>query len=197
MADFNGNKRSLQALVVKYENGIQIYSHFYNGMNEFVFDDTTYGAITTEQLRVLSDNDYNSRLTDFESFILLTEEGLNPTTDLVAGTEPIIYDVTSCPLPENFFQIDTVVTTEEEALGTVIGGGTYIRNSVCTIRAYPAPNCQFDGWNMDDGEHEVTVITDLIYTFTVTQNITFTAMFSEIITTTFGLSFTNHVCQQV
>ena len=60
--------------------------------------------------------------------------------------------------------------------GTVTGGGTYNSGASCTLTATPASGYQFQSWK----KNGTVVSTDASYTFTVTENATYTAYFGEI-----------------
>ena len=59
--------------------------------------------------------------------------------------------------------------------GTVTGGGTYQAGATCTLHATPASGYQFDSWKKNGS----VVSTNPNYSFTVTENATYTAYFSE------------------
>ena len=63
------------------------------------------------------------------------------------------------------------VNSNNEAWGTVTGGGTYASGATATLAAVPSTDCFFVKWNDD--------ITDNPRTVTVTKDITYTAYFAE------------------
>jgi len=60
--------------------------------------------------------------------------------------------------------------------GTVSGAGRYYGNTSCTLTATPNAHYDFANWKMDNS----VVSTDPTYTFTVTQNATYTANFTAL-----------------
>jgi len=64
-----------------------------------------------------------------------------------------------------------MVESNNEAWGTVTGGGTYASGATATLAAVPAANCYFVEWNDN--------VTDNPRTVTVTEDITYTAYFAE------------------
>ena len=73
------------------------------------------------------------------------------------------------------YQVSAVVNPE--GAGTVIGTGKYNADSECTLTASPSSAAYyFDNWTNTDGE---VVATTSSYTFTVTEDVTFTANFAE------------------
>ncbi len=61
------------------------------------------------------------------------------------------------------------------AWGSVSGGGVYSGGATCTLTATPASGYQFDSWKKDD----VVVSLNPVYSFTVTEDATYTAYFAE------------------
>ena len=72
-----------------------------------------------------------------------------------------------------FDTIRYVITVEanDNTMGTVIGGGTYARNSIATLTAIPNSGFSFQRWS--------TGQTDSVITVTVTDNATYTAYFTR------------------
>lgn len=77
-------------------------------------------------------------------------------------------------------QYTITVLANDPSLGTVSGSGTYPENTTIEISATPNNGVVFNGWN--DGN------TDNPRSVTVTENMTFTAIFSEIPTYTITVS---------
>lgn len=63
------------------------------------------------------------------------------------------------------------VNSNNEAWGTVTGGGTYASGATATLAAVPATNCIFVKWNDE--------VTDNPRTVTVASDVTYTAYFAE------------------
>ncbi|MDR0282404.1 MAG: Ig-like domain-containing protein [Candidatus Peribacteria bacterium] len=93
------------------------------------------------------------------AIVVTTEDGNKTATcHIIVGT-PQQYTIT--------------VETNNEAWGTVIGGGFYHAGNPATVIATPNQNCHFVRWTENGGE----VSTNLLYTFTVTGNRNLTAHF--------------------
>ena len=67
------------------------------------------------------------------------------------------------------------VTASPTAGGTVTGGGTYEGGTAVTVKATANSGYHFAGWK----EGEATVSTEAEYTFTVSKNVTLTAVFEQ------------------
>ena len=63
--------------------------------------------------------------------------------------------------------------------GTASGGGTFVHGTSCTLTAEPEEQFVFSNWSKDGD----TVSTDLVYTFTVTEDATYVANFERITVT--------------
>ena len=63
--------------------------------------------------------------------------------------------------------------------GTASGGGTFVHGTSCTLTAEPEEQFIFSNWSKDGD----TVSTDLVYTFTVTEDATYVANFERITVT--------------
>lgn len=70
----------------------------------------------------------------------------------------------------------TVTLSCDTAMGTVSGAGVYPDSSVVTISATPFEGYHFEGWSMVPGY--ANVVTDNPLTFTLTDDVTFTAYFA-------------------
>ena len=68
--------------------------------------------------------------------------------------------------------------------GTVSGGGSYASGATCTLVATPASGYQFDSWKKNGS----VVSTNATYNFTVSENATYTAYFSETPITYYNIS---------
>lgn len=115
-----GLKRSLTASVSKEVNGSIVtgYPRVYNGQTNPVtinlvpaavsalYNQTLYPTITSDQLGQLSDADYAARLTAFKAYISSIEAGINFSTDIIAGFEPVVTDMIDCLPP-----VDAPTTT--------------------------------------------------------------------------------------
>ena len=71
-------------------------------------------------------------------------------------------------------QYTITVNANNNAWGTVSGGGQYNAGATCTLHATPASGYLFDSWKKNGS----VVSTNPNYSFTVTENATYTAYFS-------------------
>ena len=71
-------------------------------------------------------------------------------------------------------QYTITVNANNNAWGTVSGGGQYNAGATCTLHATPASGYQFESWK----KNGTVVSTNPNYSFTVTENATYTAYFS-------------------
>ena len=73
-------------------------------------------------------------------------------------------------------QYTITANSNNNAWGTVSGGGTYNAGATCTLVASPASGYQFESWKKNGS----VVSTNATYSFTVTENATYTAYFSVV-----------------
>ena len=94
-----GTKRSLTVMVIKEVNGVLVtgYPKTYNGQQQFVWNGVTYPFLNSQAFQLLSNADYELRLSAFKSYVASLEPGINFNTDTVAGYEPVITDLNDCP----------------------------------------------------------------------------------------------------
>ncbi len=71
-------------------------------------------------------------------------------------------------------QYTITANSNNTSWGTVSGGGTYNAGATCTLTATPASGYQFESWKKNGS----VVSTNATYSFTVTENATYTAYFS-------------------
>ena len=77
---------------------------------------------------------------------------------------------------EAIAQYTITANANNNAWGTVSGGGVYNAGETCTLTATPASGYQFQSWK----KNGTVVSTNPNYSFTVTENATYTAYFGEI-----------------
>ena len=87
-------------------------------------------------------------------------------------TESATYTATFTAIP----QYTISVSANPTACGTVSGGGTFYSGTSCTLTATPNNHYDFTNWKMGNS----VVSTDPTYTFTVTQNASYTANFTAL-----------------
>ena len=72
-------------------------------------------------------------------------------------------------------QYTITAQANNNAWGSVSGGGVYNAGTTCTLTATPASGYLFESWK----KNNVVVSTNPTYSFTVTENATYTAYFTE------------------
>ena len=82
-------------------------SSTYTITNQFVYDGSTYTAITDEQFARMSSEDYNARLTAFAHYVYGLNDGLQENCpDITDGAD--VYNVDWCPLSGPFPEYEWV-----------------------------------------------------------------------------------------
>ena len=81
-------------------------------------------------------------------------------------------------------QYTITANANNNAWGSVSGGGTYNAGATCTLTATPASGYQFESWKKNGS----VVSTNASYSFTVTENATYTAYFAETPVTYYTIS---------
>ena len=92
------------------------------------------------------------------------------------GTYAHNWYIDNVQVAEAIAQYTITANANNNAWGTVTGGGTYNAGTSCTLTATPASGYQFQSWK----KNGTIVSTNPNYTFTVTENATYTAYFGEI-----------------
>ena len=140
-------------------------------------NNTTVGTITLNGISPEEGTNYVSGTFNYNASVILTaavtaehyhfvgwSDGNTSLTHIVSVAEDMNI--------EAVFAIDqytVTVASNNEEMGTVEGSGVYDWNSTATLIAYPVEGNRFTGWN--DGN------TDNPRTVTVTEDMTFTALF--------------------
>lgn len=91
------------------------------------------------------------------------------------GTYAHAWYVDDIAVEENIIQYNINVVANNPSWGTVTGGGTYDQGANVTITATPNSGYDFLKWTKDGTE----VSTNASYSFTATENATYTAVFGE------------------
>jgi hypothetical protein len=91
-------KRSLTIVVRGYSGSTLVFTHTYNGLSGFTWNNT-YPTITSGDLATLSDSDYNARLSDFKELVKTLEPNVNFLTPISGDT---VYDVSCAPDPPSY-----------------------------------------------------------------------------------------------
>ena len=92
------------------------------------------------------------------------------------GTWAHIWYLKDFRVEESIAQYTITANANNNAWGTVTGGGTYNAGETCTLTATPASGYQFESWKKNGS----VVSTNANYSFTVTENATYTAYFAEV-----------------
>lgn len=156
--------------IVKKKDGSVESSTPHSILNAF----GTHLAIIPSDWSQLSEAQAAQRIVDFEQYLQLQYAGLN--IQLAKKSEPIITNLTLCPLPSQKKTYTIDVRSESQNLGKVSGGGVFEEGSNIKVEAF-INNPQlylFDGWY---NENNVLVSSATTYGFKVTSNLTLTARF--------------------
>ena len=92
-----------------------------------------------------------------------------------SGTYAHNWYVDDVRVEESIAQYTITANANNNAWGTVTGGGTYNAGVTCTLTATPASGYEFLKWTKNGAE----VSTNPSYSFTVTENASYTAVFGE------------------
>lgn len=118
-----------------------------------------YGVAEANSSGVATVNFTNAIPSSGTLYVVVTRQQYQPyfgTISIVGGTQ---YTITATASPSNG--------------GTVSGAGQYYSNTSCTLTATPAAHYDFSNWKKGNS----VVSTDPTYTFTVTENASYTANF--------------------
>ena len=118
-----------------------------------------YGVAEANSSGVATVNFTNAIPSSGTLYVVVTRQQYQPyfgTISIVGGTQ---YTITATASPSNG--------------GTVSGAGQYYGNTSCTLTATPAAHYDFSNWKKGSS----VVSTDPTYTFTVTENASYTANF--------------------
>ena len=130
------------------------------------------GSYTTQ---IWSDNSFSSTWTDVE-VPLTSYAGHNISFSFeYSGTYAHNWYIKDVSVEEAIAQYTITANANNNAWGTVSGGGTYNAGATCTLTATPASGYQFESWKKNGS----VVSTNPNYSFTVTENATYTAYFAE------------------
>ena len=92
------------------------------------------------------------------------------------GTYAHNWFVDDFAITQETVQYTITANSNNNSWGTVSGGGTYNAGATCTLVATPASGYQFESWKKNGS----VVSTNATYSFTVTENATYTAYFSVV-----------------
>ena len=187
------------ARLTAHSNTGYVYSMWDDGVmdnprNVFVEGDATYTAVFTPlqyEITTESDPEEGGTVTgagtyDYGSTAVLTATA-NPNYTFICWSDGIVTNPRNITVTGNAHykalfllngtpQYTVTVLANDPSLGTVTGSGTYPEGTTINIAASPNTGAYFTGW--DDGN------TDNPRSVTVTQNMTFTALFTEVQTFT-------------
>ena len=91
------------------------------------------------------------------------------------GNNGHTWNIDDFAISQEVAEYTITVNANNNAWGTVSGGGTYPAGATCTLLASPASGYQFDCWKLNGS----VVSNSPQYSFTVTNNATYTAYFTE------------------
>ena len=129
----------------------------------------------TYTTQIWSDNSFSSTWTDVE-VPLTSYAGHNISFSFeYSGTYAHNWYIKDVSVEEAIAQYTITANANNSAWGTVSGGGTYNAGATCTLTATPASGYQFESWKKNGS----VVSTNPSYSFTVTENATYTAYFAE------------------
>lgn len=93
---YTGDYRAKTLDVVRLDTNAK---HTYNFLNSFTLSGKVYPAITANELAIMSETDYQTRLAAFYSWVETQEIGLNVASiNIAAQYAPYGTDATSCPI---------------------------------------------------------------------------------------------------
>lgn len=92
-----------------------------------------------------------------------------------SGTYAHNWYIKDMSVEESIAQYTITANANNNAWGTVTGGGTYNSGATCTLTATPASGYEFLKWT----KNGAVVSTNPSYSFTVTENASYTAVFGE------------------
>ena len=121
-----------------------------------------YGVAEANSSGVATVNFTNAIPSSGTLYVVVTRQQYQPyfgTISIVGGTQ---YTITATASPSNG--------------GTVSGAGQYYGNTSCTLTATPNAHYDFTNWKLGSS----VVSTDPTYTFTVTENASYTANFTAL-----------------
>ena len=132
-------------------------------------DPSTYGTM------IWSDSQFSSSWTEIE-VPLSSYAGHDISFSFeYTGTYAHNWFIDDVRVEEAIAQYTITANANNSSWGSVTGGGTYNAGATCTLTATPASGYQFDSWKKNGS----VVSTNPNYSFTVTENATYTAYFSQ------------------
>ncbi len=139
-------------------------------------DGTGTPATPQYQDLIWDDNQFSSSWTEVE-VPLSAYAGHNISLEFnYQGTYAHNWFIKDVRVEQTIVQYTITANSNNNAWGTVSGGGTYNNGATCTLTATPASGYQFQNWK----KNGTIVSTNANYSFTVTENATYTATFGEI-----------------
>lgn len=125
---------------------------------------------------IWSDNQFSSSWTEVE-VPLSAYAGHNISLEFnYQGTYAHNWFIKDVRVEQTIVQYTITANSNNNAWGTVSGGGTFNNGATCTLTATPASGYQFQNWK----KNGTIVSTNANYSFTVTENATYTATFGAI-----------------
>lgn len=126
--------------------------------------------------KIWEDSDYSSSWTTY-SVDLTSYKGHTVSIGFkYEGTFAHNWFIDDFAITQETAQYTITANSNNTNWGTVSGGGTYNSGATCTLVATPASGYQFESWKKNGS----VVSTNATYSFTVTENATYTAYFSVV-----------------
>ncbi|MBR5912107.1 MAG: choice-of-anchor J domain-containing protein [Bacteroidales bacterium] len=139
-------------------------------------DGTEIPATSQYQTMIWTDNAYSSNWTEVE-VPLSAYAGHTISLEFnYQGTYAHNWFIKDVRVEQTIAQYTITANSNNNSWGTVSGGGTYNNGATCTLTATPTSGYQFQNWK----KNGTIVSTNATYSFTVTENATYTATFGEI-----------------
>ena len=126
--------------------------------------------------RIWEDNQFSSSWTDVEVPLSNYAGHTISFSFEYHGTYAHNWYLDDISVEESIAQYTITANANNNAWGSVSGGGVYNAGATCTLTATPASGYQFESWKKNGS----VVSTNPNYSFTVTENATYTAYFAEV-----------------
>lgn len=126
--------------------------------------------------KIWEDPDYNSVWTTYTVDLTAYKGHTVSIGFKYEGTYAHNWYIDDFSITNEVSQYTITANANNNAWGTVTGGGTYNSGASCTLTATPASGYQFQSWKKNGS----VVSTNPNYTFTVTENATYTAYFGAL-----------------
>ncbi len=137
-------------------------------------DETTTPVPGSYTTQIWNDTQFPTTWTEVE-VPLTAYAGHNVTLNFAYyGTYAHAWYIKDVRVEESIAQYTITANSNNSSWGTVSGGGTYNSGATCTLTATAASGYHFESWKKNGS----VVSTSATYSFTVTENATYTAYFA-------------------